>query len=142
MSKVTDLCHYYKYRHPELLYVLSVDGDPTVCKIGRTNHIKKRLANLQAGAPGKLTVVKTWEGLAFMEKEILQALDSCTTGGKEWRRSTPAAVVDLIDELALQKNETVNGDRYSSDRSDVPSSRQNTMRMARTVPFVRLQRSP
>ena len=103
MSKVAALCHYYKYRHPELLYVLSVDGDPNVCKIGKTNHIKKRLSNLQAGAAGKLTVVKTWEGLASMEKEILQALDSGTTGGKEWRRSTPAAVVDLIESMVLQK---------------------------------------
>ena len=103
MSKEAALCHYYKYRHAELLYVLSVDGDPNVCKIGKTNHIKKRLSNLQAGAAGKLTVVKTWEGLASMKKEILQALDSGTTGGKEWRRSTPAAVVDLIESMVLQK---------------------------------------
>ena len=83
--------------------MLSVDGDPNVCKIGKTNHIKKRLSNLQAGAPGKLTEAQTWEGLAFMEQEILRALDSRTTGGKEWRKTAPTAVVDLIESMVLQK---------------------------------------
>lgn len=84
------------------VYLLSASGSG-LHKIGHTGDIEKRIAKLQTGSSGELTLVKSWPGSRDDEKALHHKLDAYRQSG-EWFRFPKCVLheLSLMDEFNIE----------------------------------------
>ena len=86
---------------PDSLYVMAWQGVDSRVKIGRSRDPSARARRLSAGHPDVLCVIKTWQGMGYLERFVHDALSARRVqnggSGREWFQINAQVAVCCID---------------------------------------------